>query len=193
MASISNLLTELEERTIAQRVGIPHDEARMRYQLRSNTVSSFDEFTDVIGDYLQHHFSSCVSIGGSLPRTEATGRAKEIVEREYRRKNGNIVSAFNNAQDGTHGGLRAILDIIAEGLKAESVQRYIRDVFDRHVAPSSWEDKVDIIRQFIAQCGVNLSSSIQTNQPERYAQDYEDLIRSYVTALQQTSSIFRRL
>ena len=42
-------------------------------------------------------------------------------------------------------------DKIAEGLKAESVERYMRDMFDQHVAPNSWEDKVAIIRQFIAQ------------------------------------------
>ncbi len=55
------------------------------------------------------------------------------------------------------------------------------------------EDKVAIIRQFIAQCGANLASSIDAKQPERYAQDFQDLIRSYVQSLQATSSIFRRL
>ena len=86
-----------------------------------------------------------------------------------------------------------VLDMIAEGLKAESVERYIRDAFDRHVTPNSWEQKVEIIRQFIAQCGVHLASSIRTNQPERYASNYRELIQSYVAALQRTSSIFRRL
>ena len=66
-------------------------------------------------------------------------------------------------------------------------------MFDRHVAPNSWEDKVEIIRQFIAQCGANLSSSIDAKEPERYAQNFQELIRSYVQSLQTTSSIFRRL
>ena len=66
-------------------------------------------------------------------------------------------------------------------------------MFDKHVAPNSWEDKVEIIRQFIAQCGANLASSIDVSQPERYAQNFQELIRSYVQSLQTTSSIFRRL
>jgi hypothetical protein len=86
-----------------------------------------------------------------------------------------------------------VLDTIAEGLKSESVERYIRDVFDRHVTPNCWEDKVKIIRQFMAQCGNYLSSSVRIDQPERYAQNFQELIRSYVSALQNTSSIFRRL
>lgn len=193
MPAIDSLLGALDERQIAQQVGLPHDEARMRYPLRSNTASSFEEYSDLIADYYNHHFTQCVSRGGALPASEAAGRAKEVLEREYRRRGGDIVAAFNDARDGTNGGLRVQLDLIAEALKTESVERYIREMFDRHVAPNSWEDKVEIIRQFISQCGANLASSIQPDQPERYAQNVQELIRSYVTSLQRTSSIFRRL
>ena len=101
--------------------------------------------------------------------------------------------AYNDAHEGTNAGMRAVLDTIAEGLKAESLERYMRDAFDRYVSPNSWEQKVEIIYQFIARCGIHLGSSIRPDQPERYAQNYQELIRSYVTALQQTSNIFRRL
>ena len=193
MPAIDNLLTALDERHMAQAVGLHHDEARMRYALGRNTVSTFEEFTVRIGDYYNHHYTRCISGGGGLSRAEAAGRAKEILEREYRRRKGDIVSAFNDARDGTNGGMRAVLDNIAEAIKVEAVERYVREMFDHHVAPNAWEDKVEIIRQFINRCGGNLSSSIQAQQPERYAQNYQELIRSYVDALQGTSSIFRRL
>lgn len=193
MALINSLLSALDERAIAQRVGIPHDEARLRFSLRSNTVNSFGEFSDILGDYYNYHFATCVSRGGSLSRTEAIGRAKELVEREYRRHNGDIATAYNDAHDGVNGGLRLVLDKIAEALKAESVERYIREAFDRHVAPTDWPQKVAIIRQFLAQCGPHLASSVSCHEPERYAQDYRELIRAYVSALQRTSTIFRRL
>ena len=192
MGNINALLDALDERTIAKKIGIANDEARMKYQLRSNTVGSFDEFSSIIADYYNYHFTKCVSGGGLLSSAEAGGRAKEIIEHEYRRRGGDIVSACNNAQEGTNGGMRAVLDIIAEGIKTESVERYVRDMFDRHIAPNSWDDKVDIIRQFMSHCGGQLSSSVRSAQPEAYASNYEGLIRSYVTALQQTSSMFRR-
>ena len=193
MTSVENLLTELEERTIAQRISASHDKARMRYHLHSNTVESFDEFNHIIRDYYNYHFTSCVSHGGNLSSSEAASKAKELLEQEYRRRGGDLVTAYNNARDGTNGGLRIALDVIAEGIKTKSVEGYIRDVFDRHVEPNSWAQKVEIIHQFIAHCGLHLSSSIRKDQPERYAQNYQELIRSYVNALQETSSIFRRL
>jgi len=193
MATVDHLLAALDERQIAQRVGLPHDEARMRFSLQSNTADSFEEFTHLIADYYNHHFTQCIAEGGSLPRSESAGRAKEILEREYRRRNGDLVTAYNDAHDGTNGGLRAILDRIAEALKAESVERYIRDVFDQHVAPNAWEEKVEIIRQFLEKHGAHLADSVEAEEPERYAQNYQQLIRSYVDALRATSSIFRRL
>lgn len=193
MTTIANILRELDERTIAREVGIPHDEARMGYSLSANTVASFEEFENVIADYLNYHYAQCVSHGGSLSRVEALGRAKEIIEQEYRRRHGDLMSSYNDAHDGTNGGLRIVLDVIAEVLKAESVERHTRDVFDRHVAPNDFEAKVEIIRQFIDRCGAYLSRSIQAERPERYAQDYQELVREYVSGLQQTSSMFRRL
>jgi hypothetical protein len=193
MGSIESLLAAMDELTIARNVGIPHDEARMNYSPGRNTVESFDDFADVIADYYNYHFSRCVVHGGYLSRAQASGLAKKILEQEYRRRGGDIVSAYNDAHDGTNGGLRAILDRIAEQLKAESVELYTRDAFDRHVAPSSWEQRVDIIRQFIARFGHHFSSSIQADQPERYAKNFEELIREYVDSLRRTSSVFRRL
>jgi len=193
MPRIDALLSALDERQIARQIGLRHDEARMRYALQRNTVASFDEFSATIADYYSYHFAQCISNGGALGHSEAAGRAKEALEEEYRRRQGDIVTAFNDAHDGTNGGMRVVLDTIAEALKKEAVERHIRDVFDRQVAPNAWEDKVEIIRQFIRQCGANLASSIRADQPERYAQNFQELIRSYVDALRRTSSIFRRL
>ena len=192
MASINNLLAALDERAIARQVGLRHDEARLRYPLTRSTVDTFDEFSNLISDYYNHHFQ-CMCNGGTLSRSEAAGRAKEILDREYRRQNGDMVTAFNDAHDGTNGGVRVVLDKIAEALKAEAVERHVRDVFDRQVAPNDWDTKVELIRQFIAQCGAHLAPSIRADQPERYAQNYQELIQSYVESLQRTSSIFRRL
>ena len=193
MATINSLLSDLDERVIAQRVAIKHDELRMQYRLTSNIVADFDQFSTTIGDYYNYHFTRCITRGGVLPASDACSRAKELLEVEYRRRHGNIVSAFNDAHDGTNGGMRAALDVIAEALKAEAIERYVRDAFDRHVAPNSWGQKVDIIRQFISWCGNALSSSIVASQPERYAHDYGELIRAYVEGLKQTSAMFRRL
>ena len=79
MPSITGLLNELDERNIAQRVGLLHDDARMRYPLNSNTVADFDEFSNTVADYYNYHFTVCVSRGGHLSRSEAAGPGQGTV------------------------------------------------------------------------------------------------------------------
>ncbi|MGA2497752.1 MAG: hypothetical protein ABSH20_08425 [Tepidisphaeraceae bacterium] len=193
MSEIQGLLAALDETTITHKVLKAHDQARARYGLRENTVGNFDEFARTIGHYYNYHFGRCISQGGILSSTESSGRAKELLEQHYRPQGGNIVSAYNDAHDGTHGGLRVILDVIAEGLKAESAERYTREAFDRFVAPHDWNRKVEIIRQFFRRCGANLSPWCDTENAERYAANFEELIRAYVNGLRKLSSMFRNI
>ena len=194
MGTIRSLLSALDEREIVRQVTMRHDEARMRYPLSANTVRDFREFSAVIADYYNYHHTTCVSRGGNLSNVDAYGEVKDLLEREYRRHgNGDIVAAFNDAHDGTNGGVRVVLDRIADGIKAKAVERYTAAMFDMHVAPNAWEDKVDIICQFIHCCGPALASSVVTRHPERYAHDFTELIKAYVEGLRRASAMFRRL
>jgi len=191
--SCKSLLENLNPRTIAKCVEAPHNDARVSFHLETNSVRNAREFEDTLTAYFCHHHSRCVAVGGALSRAAALESAKRLLEREYQRGGGDLVTAYNDAHDGTNGGLRAILDKICEGLKAEAVELFVRDAFDRHVEFNSWDQKVELIRQFIAQCGVPLGLSIRKEQPEAYARDYEALIRAYVEGLRQTEALFRRL
>jgi hypothetical protein len=192
MVSVASLFRAIDDLTVTQEVSIRHDETRMRYPLMSNRVASFDEFSGIIGDYVNYHNRGCVSLGGTMSVAEATGRAKEILTRHYRQRGGDINTAANDAMEGTNGGMRAILDILADGMRGESIERYMREMFDRHIPPNSWEDKVEAIRQFIEQVGPANLPGI-TMDPTRYARDYESLIRAFIAGRQKLTSVFRRL
>lgn len=190
---IRSLLAELDERNIARQISIAHDTARLNFFLRSNTVRSFDEFGWVIGDFYNDQFTRCVSHGGRLSISEATSRAKAILEKIYRRRGGNIMTCYSDCVDGLNGGLSKALDIISEELKTVSVENFVRDCLDRHIDPSSWQEKINAVESLIAQLPVHLRSTIEEEHPERYASSYEDLVRGVIAALRETSSIFRRL
>lgn len=193
MSDIQRLLTSLDEREIAAKATNKHDEARMRYSLEKNTVSSFEEFEEAIADYYDYHFK-IASNGGNLSRSECRSRAKQAIERYYqRRERGDIRTAYLDAKDGTNGGLRVILDILTDAFKEESQRHYVTDVFDQLVKPNSFEQKTEIIAQFLKHLHPTVTDSVDVNDPKRYAENYRDLIQAYVDALRTSHRPLRRL
>jgi len=195
MPSFQSLMAELSEQHIAREVGAPHDNARMRYAPKRNSVGSYAEFGDEIGGYCAYHYGACVSKGATLERYQAVGLAREIIEQQYRRRGGNIMTAYRNARYGLDGGLRAVLDAICEGLKAQAIEKYVTDVFDRHIPPDSYEDRLAVITQFLQHCGAFLGPTVDVNHPEHYAGagQYRELIDAYLESLQRTAAAIRRI
>ena len=192
MSIIDSLLNEISEETITDKVARLHDAYRMGYSSGSNTVNTYDDFSERIGDYYQGHFAECIAGGVRLPRTEAEGRAKQIIEQNYR-NHGGIEAAYMDCHLGHNGGLRRILDIIADHIKEEAIYHYVRHQFDTHVSPASYEQRVEIMRQFFDRYGAFLSPSIRTDQPQRYAHDYKNLVNNLIAGMQKASAGFRRL
>lgn len=193
MGVLDSMLQELDELYLAQNVTRPHDEARMQYRLESITVGSDVEFDDLIAHYYNHHFTRCFSGGGNLSRAEAAGRAKQIIRQNYRRHGRDILDAYRDGKEGTNGGMRAILDILMEDLKAEAIENHVRDVFDRYVAPSGWEEQVSIVTELLGKIERSSAQGVDHEHPEKYARNYEELIRAFSEGLQKSAARFRRL
>jgi len=192
MGTLDNILRELDETYIVEHITKKHDEARIQYSLNGITVDDDTEFDNVIADFYNYQFTKCISSGGSLSRAEAAGRAKEIITKEYRRKGMDKLNAYSDGKTGTNGGMRAILDKVMESLKEEAVERHIRDVIDRYIQPSSYEEQLSIVKELLNKIGRH-STYVDYDHPERYARNYEELIRALVEHIRNQSSIFRRL
>lgn len=192
MSTLDKIMEELDELYIVQHITQKHDEARMNYRLTSITVSSDHEFDEVIGDYYNYHHSYCVTPGAELSPADARSKAKRIVFGVYRNQNKDKLQAYADGKNGTNGGMREILDIILDGMKHEAIDSHMRDVFDRYISPSSFDEQTSIVRQLLAKTE-GLPSYINRNNAEHYARDYEDLIRGLVESKNALFSKLRRI
>ena len=188
MPSISALMAELDPRSIARRVGLKHDDARSQYVPRCSRVSTYDEFAGIIGDYYNYHSCRCVTRGGEFSQHQAAGRARQAVERAYRRRDQDISAAFRDARDGTNGGLRRILDTIADHLKGEAIESHIEETLDSHVSPVDPHAQEEVVRQLFEMLGPVLGpveTDLRMSSPQYYAARYRLLIRKISDAARQ--------
>lgn len=192
MSAFRDLMEHLQPERVAQRVALPHDEARLRYPLTSNTVGSTREFLTIIADYYAYHVTTCVTPGGTIARAQAEAEAKQLVQAAYRRRRLSIQNAVSDAKTGTNGGLARVLDAIADGLRERAVQNYVETRMDRAVTLDSWEDKVAFMRDFLAN-NPALPPEVRAGPPERYAASWDAIYREYLDAVNAISSRLRGL
>ena len=57
MASIKNLMAELDSRYIARKFSDFHIRVRSQYRMKYDKVKNFAEFSWIIGDYYNYHFN----------------------------------------------------------------------------------------------------------------------------------------
>jgi hypothetical protein len=193
MSTFKSLREALDERVLSERITIPHDEARLKYRLTSNTVRDASEFERIIGDYYAYHHGQCVSHGGKLPEFQAVQAAKRIIENVYRRRNQTILNAISDGTTGNNGGMRQMLDFLNDALKNESLESYIEETFDRHVQVDSWTQKVAVIREVQVEFGHLLPERIRARAAEELAANYKDLLRGIIDGLRETAAAFRRV
>jgi hypothetical protein len=187
---LQKLLAMLDERGIATHVGRHHDNARLQFAPPGNQVNSFTEFRQLVCQF--YNFQLTQSLGaGPVPEYEAWGRVKPILEQAYRRRRQTINNAIADAIEGTNGGVRGILDTIADAMKEESVQNFTEGAFDNVCPPNSWSGKVELMRQFQHQYGEALGEPVRSMPAEAYASHYKELLQSFVHHMNDVARQFR--
>jgi hypothetical protein len=177
MSVLAKILEELDEQYIIDNVSGKHEDARESYSVpyKHNRVADDTEFSDVIADYYNYHVSKCSATGGLFSRSEAAGRAKEIVFQEYRRKGLDKSHAYDDGKTGKNGGMSSVLNIIADRLRDDAVGFHTTDVLDRYVKPTDYNEKLSLIREIFSRMLDDKDPA--KNQPERYVVDYEEFVR----------------
>ncbi len=177
-ANLDEILALLDEENIARAVSIKHDTVREKYTLEKSTVANYEEFLVEITKYYGHHFRKTIA-DAKLPVEIATQNALEIVTQAYASQGG-LEAAYKNANIGTSGGLRAVIDSIYEALKREQEEKYINHVLTTQVNPLDWNEKTTLMRQYLTKFGRYLPAGTKARSPEQLANNYSDLIKLHI-------------
>lgn len=188
--TVTSMITE---QALAQEVGIPVDSARGSYTVASSTVDTYEEFLDILQAFyihLQRHISPGPTEAPDT--TEARQQAIALFERTFQGKGGDK-AALAIARDGTRGGMRSILDALAEQLKAERQVAYIRRIFRDALDTSNWGESVRFMRGAMERLGAFLPAELRTEPAERFAENWEAIVQAYVQSLDRVGQLLRTM
>jgi len=154
---VNHILDLLDQMQINRRVLQKHDVARETFLLSTIVVRDFEEFKDILTGYVQHHYSTVGE--GLLSNERAFGEGKRILLNSYSRDRhqDGYVAALQDAIDGSNGGMRSILNEVAEAVKRRALDEYVDHVYHQHIDPQSRGTRVVLSRAFYDRFGNILS------------------------------------
>lgn len=183
-ANLSMILKELDPENISYKVSRIHDAMRELYVVQRITVQNFEEFMEEITKFYQHQFSAVISGGHvDVPDWIASGFAREIVDKAFSRLGG-LEGAYMIASKGIEGGLRTVIDSIYKAIKEQQEEQYINHVLITYVDPLDWDDRIELMRQYLNRFGRSLPEGARIKSPEELAANYEEIIKLHMKALQ---------
>ncbi|MDD5134607.1 MAG: hypothetical protein PHP01_04285 [Phycisphaerae bacterium] len=186
------VVAKINELAIAENFGVRIDSARASFILNSVTIGSYEEFLETITSFYIHlrcyeNSEPVKSINQQRSRNEAV----ELLENTFR-NNGGIETALQRASDGTVGGMRKILDEMTDFYKLSQQQKHITAIFRQSVDSLCWNERVEFMRHAMERLKNFMPQEIKDEPPERFARDYEAIIKAYVNGMDKFNQLLRR-
>lgn len=191
--AFDKVIAMINEQAFAQKYGIAIDSARGSFVLNSIMVDSYDEFADIIVSFYVHlkrHINP--SPVQSVNMDQTRNDAFALLERAFQTKGG-CEAAYTQSIEGTRSGMRSVLDILTERFKEEERREYVQRVFKDALNSLGWNDRVDFVRGAMRRLGFFLPEKVRDEPPERFARDYETIIRAYVKSMDNVNQLLNSM
>lgn len=190
--TLQEILSKISREALAQTIGLKIDLARISYQMDQVIIESFEELNESMLSYyvylLQHLDRIRIPVDFNALNAELFG----LINRAFS-NNGGLKFAIEESRTGVWGGMRYILDRITDQFKKEEQEKIIDLVLKYSFDPLEWDIKVSLIKDLIEVLKPVLAPEIYSQPPERFANNYEILIRSYVNSIDQVTHTFQTI
>lgn len=150
---VDHILDLLDQTRIDREILMAHDEARESFRLPRIAARDHREFKWTVTAYFQHHMRHTGQ--GSPSEDQAFGEVERMLNAIYEEdqfQDGYAV-ALQRGRDGSRGGMRDVLNQIADALKRQHLQKYISSVYHEHIDVQSKEANLALSRAFFRRFG----------------------------------------
>jgi hypothetical protein len=192
-AAFDAVVTQINEYALAHRFGIPIDSARGSYSLDASTVPSREAFLDLQEAFYIHLQNWINDETGPSPDTQhARSEVIGLMDEAFKDQGGHE-AAYARARDGTQGGLRSVLDTVAEQYKRTCYSNYVRKVFYETVSVMEWDQRVRFMQGAMERLRPFLPPELRDEPPERFVRENGAIVKCYVESLDRLNRVFRTL
>lgn len=151
------IMRRIDPEVIAEKVSNKNWLARESFQLKSNKAKNYDELVAILTEYVQHHWSR-TGLSEDFPEETAFGQAVQALQNQGL----SIQHIYDNAIRGTGGGIRKILDTLAEQFEQEQVRNYIEHILAKEIDQQDHEQLEGLMTAYLRNFSKYLPYSLRS-------------------------------
>ncbi|MBK8947242.1 MAG: hypothetical protein IPM32_18530 [Ignavibacteriae bacterium] len=167
------------------------DEARAKYTLDKNQVETYEELIETISSFYLFVLKETNNSNMNIDEEKLQIEALNLFRKTYKYKH-EYQQAIINALNGFEGGIRTILDDITKYIKTDTKENYVNAVINE-IDPTNYEIKKSLILEIMSREKGDLKINSELLIPDKYIDDYIEIIRTYSQSKEQLNKIFARL
>jgi hypothetical protein len=187
--TLQSILTEINQEALLRHVARPIDAARATFLPGAATTNSFDEFNEIVTAFYVHLQRHTYRLIEPVDLNVASSEARTLLEKAFFKKGG-WDSALTEAETGVNGGIRFVLDVMTEHFKHNHQEEYLEQAIETALKPLDWEKRVSLARAILKRLEHNLPQQV-VSQPEKYAKELKDILKTYVQSQDRLKSMLR--
>lgn len=173
------ILDACSPRNLAQKIGIPLDEARLTFHMESIKVRSHAQFVNTITAFYIHTLEQLGELGADYKKEQMAKNAHSWVEEAFH-KQGGFTAALSEAKSPMQGGTRFILDWLIDYEKSKRMREYVDYLLKTEVDIRGFKYRTAFIKCFFSRYQAYLPSEIKSQPPERYTNQFQSIIKTYI-------------
>jgi hypothetical protein len=166
------------------------DAAHNSFRLTETFCDDHTAFLETIESFCYHLLRYTAVDVQDAASQWISAQALDLVERAFRDEDG-LTGAEAEARHGTRGGLRFVLQRMADQLKHEREVMVVNRVLKETVDPLSPTKRIEFMRALMQRIGHHLPEDVRNQPPEYLANQHERFARAYVRAIDGVVSTFR--
>ena len=190
---VDELLSLLVPDYINKNLLIQHDMAREAFRNVPIVVPDYEAFADLIAEYVQYHHAA---VGEGTPSPEAAfGEGRRILMNFFADdpyQEGYTI-ALQSALDGSGGGMRMIVNTLADQLKSQALHAHKDFVFHKYVNVLSAADNQRLAAAYFARFGGILRKFQSGLDEKTFAGNVRAAIDYHLRIVEEILKVGRRM
>ena len=184
--TLQSILSEINQEALLRNVARPIDAARATFLPGVATTNSFDEFDGLVTAFYVHLQRHTYRLIEPVDLNTSRSEASALLEKAFFRKGG-WDAAMTEAETGVNGGIRFVLDVMTEHFKYVHQEEYLEQALKTALKPLGWEKTVSLTQAILKRLEHNLPQQV-VSQPEKYAKELKDILKTYVQSQDKLKS-----